>query len=627
MSTNLKTTTTFSLRKSVINPDALVKTAKTQGFDSLAITEKGNISSAVKIYQKCKAAGIKPILGCDLYIRGPKGLSNLTVLCKNLLAWKDLLKIIRLSNSKDNYHLDKEIPTISLEDLANNNSGNFIAYAGSINSILGETISDNFKEFLNSTTYESAKSLVSPNWKENFDSLTNDLRDKFGKDNFFLELQIVDTATVPAAQILNKIIEDGAKRLGVSLIGTCKSQYLKPEDVDDLRLLTCIDKKAKLSDIEGILKRSDDTEFDTVFRNNAAHLFSTEQYSELYNKETLENNDKVASLCAEFNIINNPKIPKFVCPEGKQDYEYLADLCEGYWSKVPIGADSQYRERLNHEFKVLNEVGLSSYFLIVHDIVKYAQSNAWMVEARGSAGGSLVSYLLGISTSDPIQYNLIFERFYNSGRNTPGKISLPDIDLDVPQRHREKIINYLRDKYGRAKTANIATFSSLKGAGALKEVLRIKNVCSADEANQITKLVISEHKISDELEELRKEGEPASILGWTLEHIRDINQYAFYDDNGEIQGDYAAHFAQAIRLEGCKKSMGKHAAGLVVSFDDIMDFCPLVHDKSGEELLCGWEMGDAEAAGVMKLDILSQAVLDDIMSTIDMVNYGDFIRK
>lgn len=626
---HLKTRSTFSLRKSVIKPEALVTTAKAQGCESLAICELGNIFSSVKIYKKCLEEKIKPILGIDLYIKGDNDhLSNLTLLCKNEKGWKDLLKIIAKSNGKENFNLSKEVPTISLKDIADLTSGNFVAYCGCLQSILGQIVSSDYQKFVLSESYEDAKQWVHADWKNLLDNKIASLQEIFGKDNFFLESQDIENQTIPATDILSKIIKHAGSRLKIPVIGTCKPHYLKPEDAEDQKILICVDKKATFRNIKEILDNTEDTEYNSFFRknNNTAYLLSVEEYSKLYSKEILENNKLVASLCTEFNILNNPKIPSFNCPDNKTDKEYLAELCEKGWGKVPQEKESLYRGRLDYELKILNEVGLAPYFLVVWDVVKWAQSQGWLACGRGSAGGSIVSYLLGITESDPVRYNLIFERFYNAGRNQPGKISLPDIDVDYPVLHRPKVKDYIRDKYGRDKVASIATFGSLKGAAALTEVLRVKNVCSVDEIKQITKLVIDEHKISDELEELRKDGLPASILGWTLDNIKAINQYAFFNEDGSIGGDFGPHFEQAIRLENCKRTLSKHAAGLVVSTDPLIDFCPMVHDKNSDELLCGLEMNDVESVGGMKMDVLGVATLDDINKTIEYINFGSLIR-
>ena len=624
---HLKCRSTFSLRKSVIKPQELVDTAKAQGCEALAITELGNCFSVVKVYKACKEAKIKPILGIDLYIKGAtEQLTNLTLLCKNKQGWQDLLKIIEKSNGPANFNLSKEVPTISLKELADLTSGHFIVYAGCLQSMLGEVVSSDYQKFVLSKTYEEAKALVSPYWKEQIDSNISKLQEIFGKGNVFLEAQDVEITTIPAADIISKIIKNAGVRLKIPVIGTCKPHYLKPSDSEDQKILICVDKKATFRNIKEVLDNSQDTEYDSFFRNNSAYLISPEEYETLYSPEILENNKLVASLCEDFNILNNPKIPSYHCPDGKTEKEFLSELCEMGWHKVPPGEDTVYRDRLNYEQKILNEVGLAPYFLVVWDVVQWAQAQGWLACGRGSAGGSIVSYLLGITESDPVRYNLIFERFYNAGRNQPGKISLPDIDVDYPVLHRPQVKNYIRDKYGRDKVASIATFGSLKGAAALKEVFRVKGVCSAEEMNQITKLVIDEHKISDELEELRKEGLPASILGWTLDNVTAMNQYAFTNDDGSIGGDYGPHFEQAIRLENCKRTLSKHAAGLVVSTDPLVSFCPMVHDKNSDEMLCGLEMNDVESVGAMKLDVLGVAALDDIMQTIKFINYGSLIR-
>lgn len=620
----LKTRTTFSLRKSVIKPPELIEFAKKQGCSSLAITELGNIYSMVKFYTGCTKVGIKPIIGCDMYISDNDILSNLTILCKNYKAYSDLLKVIATSNSKENFNVLKEVPTLKLGHLADLCSRNFIVYSGSLNSTLSRAIATNYNDFVCSKTYEEAKSLVSPDWKQLFDKEIALYQEIFGKENFFLEVQDVENDSIPAADILSKIVKHASKRLNIPAIATCKPHYLRPENAVDHQILVCVEKKATFNNIGEILERNKDPEYDCFFRNQSSYLLSTEEMTKLYPKEYLDNNERVASLCEPFNILNSPKIPQFQCPNGQNSAEYLSKLCLENWSSVVNESeDKVYQDRLNYELGVLNEVGLSPYFLVVHDIFKWAQSNGWLACARGSAGGSLVAYLLNLSESDPIKYNLVFERFYNAGRNQPGKISLPDIDGDFPVLHREEVREYIRNKYGRTKVASIATFGSLKGASSLKETLRIKSVCSVEETNQLTKFIIDEHKISDELEELRKNGEEASIIGWSLENDPRLKQYAYYDDNGILQGEYAPHFEQAIRLENCKRNLSTHACGLVVSSQTLSEFCPMVYNKNSDDLMCGLEMNDVEAVGCMKLDILGVCSLDDITETIRLVNEGD----
>ncbi len=625
---HLKTRSTFSLKKATIKPSELVKTAKKDGCDAVALTEIGNLFSSVRFYKECKDAKIKPILGCELQIQEEDGgLSSLTLLCKNLTGWKELLQIVARSNLNDNFNFSKEIATIKLDELAHYVHGNFVVYSGSLGSYITRDIATNQTEFIRASAYGDAKNLVKEGWQSNFDLRVAKLQDIFGKANVFLEYNTVDNDSIHAANIVSKIVKDANIRLNIPTVATCKPHYLKPEDADDLKVLICVDKKATFRNIGEILKNSQDTEYYPFFQNKNAYLYNKEDYERIYSQEMLENNKLVASMCEEYNILNSPKIPNFQCPNGLTPEQYVKKLCESKWKElVPRNQESVYKARFAYEYKVLSDVALHPYFLIIHDLVQYVTKNSGLSAGRGSAGGSLVAYLLGLVECDPIQYNLIFERFYNAGRNQPGHVSLPDIDLDCPALFRDDITEYTRTKYGRDKTASIATFGSLKGAGALKEVLRVNNACDTTTMNQMTRLIIDEHKIADELEELKKAGEDASIIGWSLDNVPALKQYAFYNDDEELCGDYGKYFEQAIGLEGCKRTLSKHACGLVVSSEPLVNFCPMVRDKNSDELMIGLEMNEAEAVGCLKFDLLGVSAIDDIMETIKIVNHGDLIR-
>ena len=622
--THLRATTTYSLRRSTIKTSELIKTSINQGVTSLALTDN-NLAASVKHYKGCvESKQIKPILGCNILIRGDNNLfSHITLICRNIEGWRNLLKIIALSNKPEN--VQNQTNSIRLSDIGQFSNG-IIAYSGGLSGFIHRLCSDNQRNFLVAKEYNEAKSFVSPNWKQNLDTSINELKSIFGQ-NFFLELCDIDNSTIPAAEIISKITLDASIRHKILCIGTCKPHYLKKEDLESLKILICSDRKASFRNINEVLEKEGDVEYNSFFRNNNAYLLNEEEYLQLYGPKILENNNYVASLCEQYDILSSPKIPQFDCPNNENPNNFLRKLCKDNWSKVPKSKEVEYQSRLDYELKVLEKVGLAPYFLIVHDIVQWANAKNALVCGRGSAGGTLTGFLLGIVESDPIKYNLYFERFYNEGRNTPGKISLADIDIDLPVGTRDECVEYLRNKYGRDKTANIATFGGLKGAGALKEVLRIKNVCSIEEMNKITKLIVDEHKISDELEELRKSGEDASVLGWTLDNVSAINEFASRNEDGSISGEYGPYFEQAIRLEGCKKTIGKHACGLSLASTVLSDSCPMVHDRTGPDLMCGIEMGDLEVLGIMKLDLLSLAALNDIQSTISLVNNGDFIRN
>jgi DNA polymerase-3 subunit alpha len=277
--------------------------------------------------------------------------------------------------------------------------------------------------------------------------------------------------------------------------------------------------------------------------------------------------------------------------------------------------EKEYADRIKYELGVLQGAGLSSYFLIVQDIVGYVRSNNWLPgPGRGSAAGCLVSYLLGITSIDPIKYGLMFDRFYNAGRNTKDRISMPDIDVDVPINKREEIIQYIKTKYGEQKVSQMITFNTMKGRGALKDVLRAYGNVAFEEMNRITKFIPDEAKIADELQEMREEYGEASIIRWALENNdKDLKEWCFINESNELDGPLAKRFEQAIRLEGTKSNQSRHAAGVVISSESLSSVCPMAYDTKNKQMIAGMEMQDLESIGVIKFDILGVAMLDKIM--------------
>jgi DNA polymerase-3 subunit alpha len=238
---------------------------------------------------------------------------------------------------------------------------------------------------------------------------------------------------------------------------------------------------------------------------------------------------------------------------------------------------------------------------------------------RGSAAGCLISYLIGITEIDPIEYGLLFERFYNSGRNTGDHVSLPDIDVDVPGNKRDEIIGYLKEKYGSENVSQMITFGRLQGRSALKEVLRVNAACSFGEMNEITKSIPNEADISDQLEAMDEEDR--SIIRWALiNNPEELRDFCFINDNNSLDGDYAEYFEQAIRIEGTFRNQGKHAAGVVISANKLRHVCPMVNQKSSGEKIAGLEMSDLEDLGHVKFDILGINLLDKLMKIKEIIN-------
>jgi DNA polymerase-3 subunit alpha len=246
----------------------------------------------------------------------------------------------------------------------------------------------------------------------------------------------------------------------------------------------------------------------------------------------------------------------------------------------------------------------------VQDIINNVKERGWLAgPGRGSAAGCLVSYLIGITEVDPIEYDLIFERFYNEGRNTDDYISLPDIDMDVPSEHRDEVIDYIKEKYGQDKVGQMITFGRLQGRAALKEVLRINDAVSFMEMNTITDSIPDEAKISDQLELM----DDKSIIRWTLENEPDeLKNWCIMDDDGNLSGSLSHLFEQAIKIEGTNKSQGKHPAGVIISKHRLADVCPMTVDKLGDPIVA-FEMTALEAQGHVKFDVLGIDLLSKIM--------------
>jgi DNA polymerase-3 subunit alpha len=281
----------------------------------------------------------------------------------------------------------------------------------------------------------------------------------------------------------------------------------------------------------------------------------------------------------------------------------------------------RYGDQVKKELAILESADLSSYFLIVKDICDYVRNNDWLIgPGRGSAAGCLVAYLLGITSSDRIKHTLLFERFYNAGRNTEDHISYPDIDIDVPKNARNKVIQYMKDQYGSDNVAQIITFQTLKGKSSLKRVLSAHGELSFAEQNAITQNIVDEHKIADELQEM----EDASIIKWALENRSDkLSEWCSVDDEGNLFGSQADRFAQAIRLENTKVAQSKHPAGVVISTQPLKEICPLVIDKEDKQLMAALEGPSCEDIGLIKFDILGITMLDKVMGVAQILKEGD----
>ena len=420
-------------------------------------------------------------------------------------------------------------------------------------------------------------------------------------------------------------IHDEADLIRINKSSINPIYYVNKKDANLHRIMLASGMKTTLPKIQNKILNSKEDFDNRVFFEKDDYFVADAEQSAKFNAEILET---VYNDCEEYDILSKPVLPTFPTPNGQSEKEYLKELCRDGWRKILVKegkvgdqeAKDSYHHRFLREFDVIDEAELFGYFLIVQDIIKFVTDSGWIAgPGRGSAAGCLISYMLGITKIDPIQYDLLFERFYNSGRNTGDHISLPDIDMDVPSNKRDEIIAYIEDKYGRNNVSQMVTFGRLRGKSALKEVLRIHEACGFGLMNEITKPLRNEADISDGLQEMDED--ERSIIKWSLinepEKFRD---YCYIDDEGELRGDYAEYFKQAIDLEGTFKTQGKHAAGVVISKEPLDEVCPMVDPKGGGKKIAALEMDDLEALGNVKLDVLGLSTLDKFMKVEELIN-------
>ncbi len=638
-----------SLLDGLAKPSQIARRCSDIGVPACALTDHGNISGAIRFMSAMKNKGMKPIIGCELYITpndcklkdGDRTLYHLVVLAKNLQGWKKLVKIVSASNHPDNFYYK---PRLDLPTLAEyvGGEGDLIAFSGHMGSCLCACIFENLNDVNNCQTADEVKALSRANWPKIAIAQAEKLRAIFGKDNFFIEIQLVDSQYTPAAQILATGLRYVSKKTGIPCIGTPDAHYACQDDAFDQHVLLCSSMHTTLQEINHKKAMGEDVGMGAFFRSRNYHIPSYEEMIKFGNtEEELRRTIEIAEQCEEYDLKHKPMLPQFPCPDGMTSNKYMIKLLKEGWKKLQpkIQAviaqgkytEQDYRDRLNEEYKILTDVGLADYFLIVHDLIEWSHRNGQLTGAgRGSAAGSLVLYLLGVTTIDPIEHNLLFSRFYNEGRNTQDYISLPDVDMDFQRSARESVIDYLRQKYGHDKVSQMITFTRLQGRGALKEVMRVHGVASFEEMNRITQFIPDEAEISDQLQIMKEadkqaggDGE-ASIIAWSLEnHADDLKEWTFIDDEGNLQGPMAKMFEQSIRLEGTKKSQSKHAAGVIISQEPLAEVCPMVHDKTSGEMIAGMEMGDMEDMGHVKFDVLSVSMLDKVHGVMKLLEEGE----
>ena len=484
-------------------PDQIAERCLAIGAKSCAITDHGSISGAVSFYQSMKKQNIKPILGCELYIcedlstnqnKENGSLSHMLVLAKNQKGWQNLIRLVSTTNEPSRFYRK---PRISLNEMEDMDMTGLLCITGHLGSNLANAVD-------NGSDLTKAENMI------------GQLSGIFGKDHLFLEAQLMDKEYIPSQIVLTDIMRNLSTKHKVKIIATPDAHYAKKEDAIDQRVLLCNTLKTTFPEVNKKIVNDQDVPLGCFFKSDNFYILSNDEMTELHTEEELRNTNLVDEMCEEYNILKTPQLPRFTDNED----EYLRQLCRNGWRKRGFTQASEedqaiYAERIKQELQVLQGANLSGYFLIVQDILGYIRSKEWLPgPGRGSAAGCLVSYLLEITNIDPIKYNLLFERFYNAGRNSGDRVSMPDIDIDVPMTTRDEVISYIKNKYGENKVSQMITFNTMKGRGALKEVLRVYGGLTYEEMNQITKNIPDEAKIADELQEMKEETGESSIIQW-----------------------------------------------------------------------------------------------------------------
>lgn len=383
----------------------------------------------------CGGYGVKPIrhlLGSTFNLLDKPG--HVHVVAKNLTGWKALVKASSDSNRPERYNVNG-VAAIGLANLAGQN---YVAFAGALGSYLGNACFKDVNAAYLSRDYATAKTLVKdwPSLKGELASLAGEAIALFGRDNFFLQVQLVDKDVIPANAVLANIMRWLAKEAGLKCVATPCAYYPSKEDAPDQRVMLCADMNTSLGAAEQSLNTPQYASLARFFHSNSYHIPSHEEMAVLHAPEELANTILIGELCEPYDIFHTPYFPVFTCPDGQTPEDRMKAICREGWKKRGIAKLDKptqlvYTERVKRELEILIEAQLASYFLIEHDVFNYAKTVLkTKIRPRGSAEGSLVLYLMGITTCDPIADGLMFERFYSAARNIPAHVSFPEIDFD-----------------------------------------------------------------------------------------------------------------------------------------------------------------------------------------------------
>ena len=571
--THLHVHTEYSLLDGSNKIKEYVDRVKELGMDSAAITDHGVMYGVIDFYRAARAAGINPILGCEVYVApgsrfdreagsGEDRYYHLVLLAENNQGYSNLMKIVSKGFVEGFYYK----PRVDLQLLEKYHEG-IIA--------LSACLAGEVARFLTRGMYEDAKAAALR------------YQDIFGKGNFFLELQ---DHGIPEQQNVNQQLLKMHRETGIELVATNDVHYTLAEDAQPHDVLLCLQTGKKLADQDRMR-----------YEGGQYYVKSPEEMERLfpYATEALENTHKIAQRChveIEFGVT---KLPKFGVPEGYTSWEYLNELCFKGLEERYQPVNEELKERLNYELTTIKNMGYVDYFLIVWDFIKYARDHDIMVgPGRGSAAGSLVAYTLGITQLDPIRYDLLFERFLN-----PERVSMPDIDVDFCFERRQEVIDYVRRKYGDDCVVQIVTFGTLAARGVIRDVGRVMDLPYA-QVDTIAKMIPQE-------------------LNITIDKALQMNPEfkKVYEEDKEIH----ELIDTAKRLEGLPRHTSMHAAGVVISQKDVSEYVPLSRASDGS-IVTQFTMTTLEELGLLKMDFLGLRTLTVIQNAVHLVEQDTGVK-
>jgi DNA polymerase-3 subunit alpha len=535
---------------------------------AVALTDHGSLAGAVELYQEAEKHGVKPILGCELYVADDrraqkKGYAHLTLLAEDNTGYGNLIKLASAGYLEGYYYK----PRVDWELLERHSQG-LIALSGCLSGRVCKALEENRGD-------DARKDL-------------DRLAQVFGRDSTYVEMQ---NAGLDIQTRINPALTKLAGEAGLPLVATGDVHYLRHEDAQAHEALLCIQSGDSL-------KNPNHWRFDTdqfFFKSPAEMALDFPGHEEAM-RRTLE----IAERCNVELELGKILLPKFPVPEGKDAFEYLVELCEKGLAKRYERPTPELQERLRFELKTVKEMGFADYFLIVWDFVSFAKKNGIQVgPGRGSAAGSLAAYCLEITDVDPIRYGLLFERFLN-----PGRKSMPDMDIDFAVAGRDRVINYVAEKYGRDRVAQIITFGTMMARAAVRDAGRVLEIPYGT-VDKIAKLIPEGPKVY--LEDCLKPG-------------AELKQA--YDGDPLVKEIVDL----AKPLEGLVRQDSIHAAGVVISDRPLTDVVPLQQKGSDQEVVTQFKMGDVEALGLLKMDFLGLRNLDVIDKTLDLIGGLDITK-